>query len=212
MPDKILLNIGGTRFHATRVTLQRGTYFSTLLDRESKTHFESDGSIFIDRDGTHFRHILNFFRDGRVPDLPEPHRSELRAEAGYYRVGELVAGLSRPSKEQEAAIAAAEADKAAVVAAAVEAAERAAETIAAEKLAVEKAAFEAKLEALARASEEQAVELAAGARADRQEAVAAREEAARVQDRLLVACEVAEATARAATSRAEAAIRSASPV
>jgi len=154
MPDKILLNIGGTRFHATRATLQRGTYFSTLLDRESKTHFESDGSIFIDRDGTHFRHILNFFRDGRVPDLPEPHRSELRAEAGYYRVGELVAGLSRPSKEQEAAIAAAEADKAAVVAAAVEAAERAAETIAAEKLAVEKAAFEAKLEALARASEE----------------------------------------------------------
>ena len=78
-----------------------------------------------------------------------------------------------------------------------------------EKLTVEKAAFEAKLEALARASEEQAVELAAGARADRQEAVAAREEAARVQDRLLVACEVAEATARAATSRAEAAITAA---
>ena len=154
MPDKILLNIGGTRFHATRATLQRGTYFRTLLDRESKTHFESDGSIFIDRDGTHFRHILNFFRDGRVPDLPEPHRSELRAEAEYYRVGEVVAGLSRLSKEQVAAIAAAEADKAAVVAAAVEAAERAAETIAAEKLAVEKAAFEAKLEALARASEE----------------------------------------------------------
>jgi len=130
-----------------------------------------------------------------------------------------------------AAIAAAEADKAAAVVAAVEAAERAAQTIAAEKLAVEKAAFEAnlealtraaeekltvekaafeaKLEALARASEEQAVELAAGARADRQEAVAAREEAARVQDRLLVACEVAEATARAATSRAEAAITAA---
>ena len=130
-----------------------------------------------------------------------------------------------------AAIAAAEADKAAAVVAAVEAAERAAQTIAAEKLAVEKAAFEAnlealtraseekltvekaafeaKLEALARASEEQAVELAAGARADRQEAVAAREEAALVQDRLLVACEVAEATARAATSRAEAAITAA---
>jgi len=130
-----------------------------------------------------------------------------------------------------AAIAAAEADKAAAVVAAVEAAERAAQTIAAEKLAVEKAAFEAnlealtraseekltvekaafeaKLEALARASEEQAVELAAGARADRQEAVAAREEAARVQDRLLVACQVAEATARAATSRAEAAITAA---
>jgi hypothetical protein len=108
-----------------------------------------------------------------------------------------------------AAIAAAEADKAAAVVAAVEAAERAAQTITAEKLAVEKAAFEAKLEALARASEEQAVALAAGARADRQEAVTAREEAARVQDRLLVACEVAEATARAASSRAEAAITAA---
>ena len=108
-----------------------------------------------------------------------------------------------------AAIAAAEADKAAVVAAAVEAAERAAETIAAEKLAVEKAAFEAKLEALARAAEEKAVALAAGAGAAREEAEAVREEAARVQDRLLVACEVAEAMARAATSRADAAITAA---
>ena len=161
--------------------------------------------------------------------------AELQAAADADKAAAVAAAIAAAEADKAAAvaaaIAAAEADKAAAVVAAVEAAERAAQTIAAEKLAVEKAAFEAnlealtraseekltvekaafeaKLEALARASEEQAVELAAGARADRQEAVAAREEAARVQDRLLVACEVAEATARAATSRAEAAIKAA---
>ena len=139
--------------------------------------------------------------------------AELQAAADADKAAAVAAAIAAAEADKAtavaAAIAAAEADKAAAVVAAVEAAERAAQTIAAEKLAVEKAAFEANLEALTRASEEQAVELAAGARADRQEAVAAREEAARVQDRLLVACEVAEATARAATSRAEAAITAA---
>ena len=30
------------------------------------TAIDEDGRYFIDRDGTHFRHILNFLRDGET--------------------------------------------------------------------------------------------------------------------------------------------------
>ncbi len=39
---------------------------------------EPDGSFFIDRDGAHFRHILNFLRDGQVDTETLP-RDQVRA-------------------------------------------------------------------------------------------------------------------------------------
>jgi hypothetical protein len=49
-----------------------------------------DGCYFIDRDGTHFRHILNFLRnpEGYVIDLSPSHKEELRQEARYYGLEE----------------------------------------------------------------------------------------------------------------------------
>lgn len=44
------------------------------------------GYIFVDRDGKHFRHILNWLRDGVVPTLKESHYSELLREAEYYQL------------------------------------------------------------------------------------------------------------------------------
>ena len=46
-----------------------------------------DGSYFVDRDGTHFRYILNYMRTGGsiVPN-DEIMRKELRAEARFYQV------------------------------------------------------------------------------------------------------------------------------
>jgi len=100
MPDKILLNIGGMRFHATRATLENSQFFGEMLDRRSKTHFESDGSIFIDRDGTHFRHILNYLRDKSVPDLYQPERKQLLVEARYYNITGLVRELEAQNSAQ----------------------------------------------------------------------------------------------------------------
>ena len=55
---------------------------------------ENDGSIFIDRDGTHFRYILNYLRDGGFVDgsLPEDKQTlkELQNEAMYYQMNGLV--------------------------------------------------------------------------------------------------------------------------
>lgn len=44
------------------------------------------GFVFVDRDGTHFRHILNWLRDGVVPTLSESEYSELLREANYYQL------------------------------------------------------------------------------------------------------------------------------
>lgn len=54
------------------------------------THFTLtvvvQGYVFVDRDGKHFRHILNWLRDGVVPTLEESQYSELLREAEYYQL------------------------------------------------------------------------------------------------------------------------------
>lgn len=44
------------------------------------------GSVFVDRDGKHFRHILNWLRDGVVPTLTDSEYLELLREAEYYQL------------------------------------------------------------------------------------------------------------------------------
>jgi hypothetical protein len=92
----INLNVGGVRYTTSLTTLRRfpdtmlGCMFSgrhTLLEGE-------DGHFFIDRDGMHFRHILNFLRS------PEGYKvalgvrgavkEELRCECEYYGIDHLM--------------------------------------------------------------------------------------------------------------------------
>jgi len=50
-----------------------------------------DGSYFIDRDGTHFRHILNYLRTGQlIVPQDEIIRVELLAEADFYQIEGIV--------------------------------------------------------------------------------------------------------------------------
>uniref|UniRef100_A0A803NCW2 Potassium channel tetramerisation-type BTB domain-containing protein n=1 Tax=Chenopodium quinoa TaxID=63459 RepID=A0A803NCW2_CHEQI len=44
------------------------------------------GYIFVDRDGEHFRHILNWLRDGMIPNLKDSDYAELLREAEYYQL------------------------------------------------------------------------------------------------------------------------------
>lgn len=44
------------------------------------------GYVFVDRDGKHFRHLLNWLRDGVVPSLEDKEYSELLREAEYYQL------------------------------------------------------------------------------------------------------------------------------
>jgi hypothetical protein len=56
------------------------------------TRKDERGRYFIDRDGTHFRHILNYLRDGSFA-FPPSVRDELLQEARFYQLEELLAHL-----------------------------------------------------------------------------------------------------------------------
>ena len=60
-----------------------------------------DGSYFIDRDGTHFRYILNYLRTGQLV-VPEDKvvRKELLTEAEFYQVEGIINELkAKPFKD-----------------------------------------------------------------------------------------------------------------
>lgn len=49
---------------------------------------------FIDRDGTHFRHIINYLRDGKVPrHLSAAYVYQLSGEASFYGMEEMITEL-----------------------------------------------------------------------------------------------------------------------
>ncbi|KAJ6763155.1 hypothetical protein OIU79_023820 [Salix purpurea] len=86
----VRLNIGGKKFCTTIDTLTQGEPDSMLAamfrGRLTVSEDPAKGYVFIDRDGKHFRHILNWLRDGVVPTLTDAGYSELTREAEYYQL------------------------------------------------------------------------------------------------------------------------------
>jgi hypothetical protein len=89
----ILLNVGGHRFETSLQTLTSipDTYLSSMFSgRFELTPDDDDGAYYIERDGTHFRHILNFLRDPvqknklLSSDATEGQREELKKELDFY--------------------------------------------------------------------------------------------------------------------------------
>ena len=78
LPDSYALFLPGSMLHAM---------FSGRFDPKPS----GDGSYFIDRDGTHFRYILNYLRTGQllVPK-DEMIRVELLSEAEFYQIEGIV--------------------------------------------------------------------------------------------------------------------------
>ncbi|GMI03947.1 hypothetical protein TrLO_g6704 [Triparma laevis f. longispina] len=98
--DSICINIGGSKFHTTLKTLTSSShenYFSAKLRFNELQDPESEGmtppSFFIDRDPTHFRHILNYLRDGDCHLTSLTSISELLIEAQYYSLPGLIEQL-----------------------------------------------------------------------------------------------------------------------
>jgi hypothetical protein len=90
-PKVITLNVGGRRFTTTLKTLTKNpnTMLAQMFSGSFAVETDRDGNYFIDRDGTHFRYILNFLRDGSC-NFPNHVAKELLAEARYYKIDELV--------------------------------------------------------------------------------------------------------------------------
>ncbi|GJR56555.1 FH protein interacting protein FIP2 isoform X1 [Tanacetum coccineum] len=94
----VRLNIGGKKFCTTIDTLTLREPHSRLAAMFSGGHTvyqdSEKGYVFLDRDGKHFRHILNWLRDGVVPNLSDVECSELVREAEYYQLLGLVDGMT----------------------------------------------------------------------------------------------------------------------
>ena len=89
---KIDLNVGGHSFTTSKLTLcaEKNSMLDLMFSGQHELAKAENGSYFIDRDGTYFRHILNYLR-GRIlipSDLPEDKNilKELRHEVDFYQL------------------------------------------------------------------------------------------------------------------------------
>lgn len=98
MDEEIVrLNVGGVVFQTTRNTLlfDAESRFSGMFSNDQT--FDDVADVFIDRDGTHFRYILNYLRTGFIT-LPRDITAiqELLIEAEYYELKEIIEELTKP--------------------------------------------------------------------------------------------------------------------
>jgi len=89
----VKLNIGGTLFTTSVSTLTKlpGSLFEAMFSGRYEMPKDDQGAVFLDRDGTHFRLILNYLLDGVLPpNMSEDVRHALLIEANYYQLASLV--------------------------------------------------------------------------------------------------------------------------
>ena len=101
--QKITLDIGGYKCSTSLLTLRAKpeSMLGTMFSGRHPIRKENDGSVFIDRDGTHFRIILNYLRGGIASSEQLPDNklllSELLTEVNYYQLK----GLEKIIKSEE---------------------------------------------------------------------------------------------------------------
>ena len=85
----VKLNVGG---HYSTTSLQiltkdPNSMLTAMFSGKFEMKSSEDGAFFVDRDGTHFRFILNYLRDGELI-LPDgaTFLKELEAEAKFYQI------------------------------------------------------------------------------------------------------------------------------
>jgi hypothetical protein len=86
--NDIKLDIGGLCFSTSLTTLTRfpDTMIGAMFSGRHYLKKNDAGAFFIDRDGTHFRHILNFLRspENYMLTLESNLKEELEGEAEFY--------------------------------------------------------------------------------------------------------------------------------
>ena len=101
----VKLDVGGQHFTTTVKTLTKdpNSVLAAMFSGRFDMKPSEDGSFFIDRDGTHFRFILNFLRTGKLT-LPEgaTFTKELEEEAEFYQIQGLIDALKPANSTVEA--------------------------------------------------------------------------------------------------------------
>jgi hypothetical protein len=90
----VTFNVGGHIYSILRSTIDTNvdtqSFLALLINDQRHVQCDEQGRYFIDRDGTHFRSILNYVRDGqlRLPDTKN-ELQELFREAQFYQIDRL---------------------------------------------------------------------------------------------------------------------------
>eukprot|EP01084_Bolivina_argentea_P126132 223395_1 len=96
--EPIILNIGGTKYQTTKLTLSCDTnsILKKMFDGRFLVQPNKDGSYFIDRDGTNFSYILNYLRNNKL-NIPNDVYliDHLILESEYYQLSSLKSELLR---------------------------------------------------------------------------------------------------------------------
>jgi hypothetical protein len=95
----VKLNVGGIVYVTTRTTLTSipNTIFEGMFSGKFLVKPEEDGTYFLDRDGTHYRYIINYLRDRDLDLIPCDHViiQELIPEASFLGLHELTDYLKK---------------------------------------------------------------------------------------------------------------------
>ena len=95
----VKLNVGGHHFTTSIQTLTRdpNSMLAAMFSGRFEMKPSKDGTFFIDRDGTYFRFILNYLRDGKL-SLPDgaTFLEEIATEAEFYQIQGILDELKRP--------------------------------------------------------------------------------------------------------------------
>ena len=88
----VYLDVGGLKYTTTMATLraEKGSMLEAMFSGQYPIKKQSDGTVFIDRDGRHFHYILNYLRGSvtALEDLPlhEIVLKELIKEADFHQL------------------------------------------------------------------------------------------------------------------------------
>lgn len=87
----VYMNVGGIVFVTRRATLiESSSFFAELVKS-----FPECSEIFVDRDATHFRHILNWIRGVRYLPEDDAILKELSWEADYFKMADMREAIIR---------------------------------------------------------------------------------------------------------------------
>jgi len=94
----------GVQYITTKETLTQvhDSMLAAMFSGRFPLHLDSDGSVFIDRDGTRFRHVLNWLRTGTLPSFDCTWRyEEVLEEADFFALGDLAELVRNKIEESE---------------------------------------------------------------------------------------------------------------
>ncbi|KAK3256651.1 hypothetical protein CYMTET_34224 [Cymbomonas tetramitiformis] len=97
MSRVIELNVGGEVYSTTEFTLRAHgeSFFNSLLKGDFQQTRDSNGRLYIDRDGEVFKPILAWMRTGRLHFDPSVNAQAMLDEAEFYSLSGLVQELAR---------------------------------------------------------------------------------------------------------------------